>query len=97
MSAEHLDYSMVIEWSPEDQAYLVTLPEWAESMAQPVTHGATYEEAARNGHEVLEMLLERAREEGETIPAPRTRATRECLTNRWAAAPRRVRRLAVQA
>ena len=75
MSAEYLEYSMVIAWSAPDQAYLVTLPEWSESVAQPVTHGATYEEAARNGHEVLEMLLERAREEGETIPAPRTRAT----------------------
>ena len=82
MSAEHLEYSMGIEWSAPDQAYLVTLPEWSESVAQPVTHGATYEEAAHNGHEVLEMLLEsarkrarRGREEGETIPAPRTRAT----------------------
>lgn len=74
MSAEQLDYSMVIEWSPVDQAYLVTLPEWSESVAQPATHGETYEEAARNGHEVLEMLLESAREEGETIPTPHTRA-----------------------
>jgi len=65
MSAEYLEYSMVIAWSAPDQAYLVTLPEWSESVAQPVTHGATYEEAARNGHEVLEMLLESAREEGE--------------------------------
>jgi predicted RNase H-like HicB family nuclease len=75
MSAEHLDCSMVIEWSPLDDAYLVTLPDWAESVTQPVTHGATHEEAARNGREVLEMLLESAREESETIPAPRTRAT----------------------
>ncbi len=75
MSVEHLDYSMVIEWSSLDDAYLVTLPEWAESVAQPVTHGETYEEAARNGREVLEMLLESAHKEGETIPAPRTRAT----------------------
>jgi antitoxin HicB len=72
MSAEHLDYSMVIEWSSEDQAYLVTLPEWAESVAQPVTHGET---AARNGREVLEMLLENALNEGETVPAPHTHAT----------------------
>jgi predicted RNase H-like HicB family nuclease len=74
MSAEHLDYSRVIEWSPDDQTYLVTLPEWAESVTQPVTHGATYKEAARSGREALEMLLESAREEGEAIPAPRTHA-----------------------
>ena len=72
MSAEHLDYSMVIEWSSEDQAYLVTLPEWAESVAQPVMHCET---AARNGREVLEMLLENALNEGETVPTPHTHAT----------------------
>lgn len=36
-------YSMLIEWSDEDQAYLVTLPERADSVdfGGPVTHGAT--------------------------------------------------------
>ena len=42
-------YSIVIEWSPEDQAYLVSLPEWADRYAMPVTSGATYEEAAARG------------------------------------------------
>ena len=29
MNEHHLHYSMLIEWSEEDQVYLVTLPEWA--------------------------------------------------------------------
>ncbi|HUY78902.1 MAG TPA: type II toxin-antitoxin system HicB family antitoxin [Ktedonobacterales bacterium] len=65
-------YSMQIAWSPKDQAYLVTLPEWTPHLLNriAVTHGATYEEAARHGQEVLEMLIENAQERGEPLPAP---------------------------
>ncbi len=45
MSEHHLHYSMLIEWSEEDQAYLVTLPEWADRVVMPATHGSTYAEA----------------------------------------------------
>ena len=34
------------------------------------THGATHDEAARHGREVLEMLIEGAQEEGKPLPAP---------------------------
>jgi antitoxin HicB len=68
MSAIVPHYSMRIEWSEEDQAFLVTLPEWAEQVIQPVTHGETYEEAVKNGHEALEMLIEDAQEDGEPLP-----------------------------
>ena len=34
-----------IQWSEEDQAYVVTLPEWGDFAK---THGETYEEAAKN-------------------------------------------------
>jgi antitoxin HicB len=61
-------YSMVIEWSDEDQVYIVSLPEWGPGAR---THGATYDEAVRNGQEVLELLIEGAREEGRPLPAPR--------------------------
>jgi predicted RNase H-like HicB family nuclease len=63
---------MLVEWSEEDEAYLVTLPEWKGRVFGPVTHGDTYEEAARNGREVLEMLIESAHEHGEPLPEPRT-------------------------
>ncbi len=71
MSAK-LQYSMLVEWSEEDQAYLVTLPEWKGRVFGPVTHGDTYEEAALNGREVLEMLIESAHEHGESLPEPHT-------------------------
>jgi antitoxin HicB len=63
-------YSMQILWSDEDQAYLVTLPEWTDRVMQPVTHGANYEEAAKNGQEVLVMLIEAAQQEGRPLPLP---------------------------
>jgi len=59
-------YSIVIQWSEEDRAYVVTLPEWGGCH----THGATYEEAARNAREVLEMLIETEEEAGRELPAP---------------------------
>jgi predicted RNase H-like HicB family nuclease len=40
-----LHYSLLIQRSDEDQAYLVTLPEWEDRVLGPVTHGDTYEEA----------------------------------------------------
>jgi predicted RNase H-like HicB family nuclease len=47
---------MDITWSDEDNCYLVHLPDFPEQKYR--THGDTYEEAARNGQEVLELLLE---------------------------------------
>ncbi len=61
-------YSMVIEWSDEDQVYVVSFPEWGD-LAH--THGATYDEAVRNGREVLELLMSGARAQGDPLPQPR--------------------------
>jgi predicted RNase H-like HicB family nuclease len=65
-------YAMHIAWSEHDQAYLVTLPEWMPRLVNSVavTHGATYEEAARHGQEVLELLIEEAQAHGEPLPQP---------------------------
>jgi len=68
---EQSRYSILIEWSDEDQAYLVTLPEWAGNVLMPVTHGATYVEAVSNGQDVLKMLIDSAREQGKAVPQPR--------------------------
>ena len=57
-------YSVIIQWSDEDQAYVVTLPEWGGCH----THGSTYEEAAKNAQEVLEMLIETEQREGNELP-----------------------------
>lgn len=69
--SEKLHYSMMIQWSNEDQAYLVTLPEWDGRVFNPVTHGETDEAAIRNGHEALEALVASASKHSEPLPEPR--------------------------
>lgn len=68
-------YSMVIPWSDEDHAYLVTLPEWADQVLGPVTDGDSYEEAVQRGREALHALIASARQHGEPVPQPRTGAS----------------------
>jgi predicted RNase H-like HicB family nuclease len=65
---------MLIQWSDEDQAFLVTLPDWADRVLGPVTHGDSYEEALQNGKEALEALIASARKHGEALPIPRAHA-----------------------
>ena len=65
-------YSMVIQWSDEDQLFLVTIPEFSDRVVMPCTHGKTREEAIHNGEEVIEMYLEAWLAEGESIPEPST-------------------------
>lgn len=72
MDNEHDDrnpnaYSMIIEWSDEDNAYIVTVPELPGCR----THGATREEAVRQGADAIETWLGGAMEDGDPPPAPR--------------------------
>jgi antitoxin HicB len=60
-------YSMVIQWSDEDKAFIVSLPEFGPYSK---THGATYEEAAKNGQEALESLIEAFEADGQPLPEP---------------------------
>jgi len=62
---------MVIEWSEEDQCYVVSLPEFTQTM-QPVTDGQTYEEAAKQGQEALDSLIDFYQAEGWPLPQPQT-------------------------
>ena len=59
-------YSMVIQWSDEDRVFIVTLPEFGGCK----THGSTYEKAAKNGREVLELLVETYKADGTSLPKP---------------------------
>jgi predicted RNase H-like HicB family nuclease len=63
-------YSMVIEWSDEDEAYIVTVPE----LPGCVTHGQTYEKAVRQGQDAIDSWLDAQRASGCPIPSPRTYA-----------------------
>ena len=65
-------YSMIIQWSDEDQLFLVTIPEFCDRVVMPCTHGKTREEAIRQGEAVIEMYLEAWQAEGEFIPEPST-------------------------
>jgi predicted RNase H-like HicB family nuclease len=65
-----MKYTIVIQWSYEDQSYVVFLPEF-EDVMQPCTHGDTYEEALKNAQEVLELLIETSLEDGKPLPEPK--------------------------
>ncbi|HEX8598837.1 MAG TPA: type II toxin-antitoxin system HicB family antitoxin [Chloroflexia bacterium] len=62
-------YSMIIEWSNEDDAYIVTVPE----LPGCVTHGNTYEEAVRQGQDAIESWIDVAQELGRPVPPPKVR------------------------
>lgn len=65
-------YSMVIAWSDEDDAFVVTVPELPGCM----THGETYAEAVRQGEDAIATWLDTARTWGDPIPEPRVLAAR---------------------
>jgi len=62
----NLPYTIVIQWSEEDQCYLVHLPEFPTQQFH--SHGETYQEAVKNAQEVLELLIEEYSEEGKALP-----------------------------
>ena len=66
--SEPLRYSMHIEWSDEDQVFVVSLPEWGDLVH---THGSTYEEAAQRGQELIQALVSVRDANGEPLPSPR--------------------------
>jgi len=70
MNDTYPHYSMDITWSDEDQAFIITVPE----LPGCKTHGFTYEEAAKNGREVLELWVDILKEDGKPMPAPRVYA-----------------------
>jgi len=62
-------YSMLIQWDPRDNIYIVTVPE-----LKIRTHGKTYEEAIKNASEVIELWIDVATQDGRPIPPPQTYA-----------------------
>ena len=59
-------YPLLIEWSPEDDAFIVSVPD----MPGVRTHGATREEAAEMGDEVVAIVLSYMKDAGRPIPPP---------------------------
>jgi predicted RNase H-like HicB family nuclease len=62
-----MQYTILIQWSDEDNCFVVFLPEFTNIM-QPCTHGENYLEALQNAQELLELLVETALENGEPLP-----------------------------
>ncbi|MFW6316550.1 MAG: type II toxin-antitoxin system HicB family antitoxin [Cyanobacteriota bacterium] len=62
-----MKYSILIQWSEEDQVYIASLPEWGEYAR---THGETYEEALEKAKEVLADLTYGYQQAGKCLPDP---------------------------
>ena len=60
-------YSMVLEWDPEDDIYIVSIPELPGCR----THGRTADEAVEQGRYAMESWIEAAEAAGWPIPQPR--------------------------
>lgn len=63
-----LKYQMLIQWSEEDECFLVSLPDFPGQQWR--SHGETYEEAMMNGIEALESLAIAYQVMGEELPQP---------------------------
>lgn len=63
-----LKYQILIQWSDEDDCFLVGLPDFPEQ--QWWTHGDTYASAVTNGIETLESLMIAYEATGEPLPEP---------------------------
>ena len=57
---------MLIQWSDEDGAFIVTLPEFNDAK----THGDTYEEAVRQGKDLIESFIMWYGQDGKPLPEP---------------------------
>ncbi|MBD2498835.1 type II toxin-antitoxin system HicB family antitoxin [Nostoc sp. FACHB-280] len=65
---DKLKYQMVIQWSEEDDCFLVELPDFPGQRWR--THGDTYESAVANGIEALESLIIAYKTAGDPLPQP---------------------------
>lgn len=69
---DHPHYSMVIEWSDEDQAFIVSIPEFPGNY----THGDSYGEAVKQGQDLIDSLIMWTQQDGKPLPQPREFAMR---------------------
>jgi predicted RNase H-like HicB family nuclease len=65
-----IQYSIIIQWSDRNDAYLANVPE----LPGCHTHGDTYQEALESALEVIELWIEAAEKDGLPIPPPKIAA-----------------------
>ncbi|MDP5018084.1 MAG: type II toxin-antitoxin system HicB family antitoxin [Dolichospermum sp.] len=61
-----LKYQMIIQWSEEDNCFLVGFPDFPGQKWR--THGDTYELAVTNGIEALDSLIIAYESAGDALP-----------------------------
>jgi predicted RNase H-like HicB family nuclease len=64
------NYSVLIQWSSEDNIFVVSIPEFSDFLVMPCTHGSSYYDAANAAQEVIETFLEIWEEQGLEPPSP---------------------------
>jgi antitoxin HicB len=65
-----LKYQIVIQWSDEDDCFLVGLPDFPGQQWR--THRETYAVAVANGVEAIEALVIAYESVGDPLPEPKT-------------------------
>ena len=58
------NYEIIISWSNEDEGYVAEVPELPGCMA----HSATYESAAVNANEAIQLWIDTAKEFEDPVP-----------------------------
>ncbi len=74
MTSDEMHYTMVVQWSDEDQTFVVLFPDLADEFSMPATDGETYEKAVKRGQNALENMLEVLKKEGKPLPRAKTYA-----------------------
>lgn len=69
------EYKKVMWWSPEDESFIVQVPELPGCMAD----GKTEDEAIRNTYEVIQIWIDTAREDGAEVPLPAAARDLQCV------------------
>ncbi|NBV21460.1 MAG: type II toxin-antitoxin system HicB family antitoxin [Proteobacteria bacterium] len=59
-------YELIIDWSDDDQCYVVKVPDLSGCMA----HGKTRQQAVEMTEEALKLWIETAKEAGVSVPKP---------------------------
>lgn len=67
-----MQYSLLIQWSVEDECFLATCPELMHvwNMGGAFAHGDTWEEAAKAAQGAISLILDTMEEDKTPLPEP---------------------------
>lgn len=58
------NYSIIIQWSDQDNCYVASLPEWSDRNV----NGESYEEALANAQQILKSSVKSSLSAGKSLP-----------------------------